>query len=925
MADVDKLKSQVREEASSKPETFFPLDVLEEKGFSRDTCDKCGMGFWSSEPRDVCGEPECGSGYTFIEDSPTEKTLSYQDAWEEFRAFMSERGYTPVDRYPVVARWRDDLDFTIASISNFQPQVVEGVSKPPADELVIPQPSLRFNDVDNVGVTGRHYVLHDHIGQTCFKEENYDQDRYFRDMFEFTTQVLGIPKSEIVVHEDAWAGGGNLGASMEFFVGGLELFNQVYMFYSVTEDGYRELDQKVLDMGMGHERITWITHGTQTSYRCVMPDAVEYMEEKTGVDVESDVWQSFLPHSSRLNRDEVEDIEQVWQEIADEIGVEKEELKRDVRPVADLYAVTEHARALLFPLADGAVPGSAGGGHNLRVVYRRARDLMRRHSWDGVDFEELVEIHAESLEPVFPGLKQKLPQIREMLEAESQKYESGREEAEAKLEGLRDPDAETLVELYESHGVTPEMMERHGIHPPDDLYTRLTSTATDTESSGEQEFELGKVPETEKLYYEDQERTEFSAEVVAVRGNHVALDRTCFYPTGGGQEHDTGVIQSGDQEFEVVDVEERDGVILHRAPDHDLNHGDGVTCEVDRDRRRQLMQHHTGAHLVGAAAREVLGDHVDQAGAHKSRNDARLDITHYESLDRGQLMEIEEVVRRLLIEDHDVEVMRLSKREAEDRFGFRIYQGGAPPGDSIRLIQMGEDVQACGGTHVASTSELNEIAVTGSQKVQDGVVRLRFRAGEAAEKYVDRMRDIASEAANLLDAEEPDNHREAVHSLTEMYSVEKGHVLDTLERFLGERDDLANRTRILAEYLGALPEAYPVQGDSLLEKAESLFEVRKQQEKQVEDLESRIENHVRDRIEDRQVREEVPTENIGLLIQVSRKLAKDFSAAVRLKARNGAVAASHREDVDARRELEELGYARSEVDGDSSFAKAFDD
>jgi alanyl-tRNA synthetase len=922
MTNVDELKSQVRQEASSEPERFFPIDVLDDKGFSRDTCDECGRGFWSSKARDVCGEPECGSGYTFIEDSPTEKTLSYQEAWEEFRAFMSERGYTPVDRYPVLARWRDDLDFTIASISNFQPHVVEGVSEPPAEELVIPQPSLRFNDVDNVGITGRHYVLHDHIGQTCFREEGYDQERYFRDMFEFTTRVLEIPKSEIVIHEDAWAGGGNLGASMEFFVGGLELFNQVYMFYSVTENGYEELDQKVLDMGMGHERITWITHGTQTSYRCVMPDAVEYMEEKTGVDVESDTWQSFLPHSSRLNRDEVENIEQVWQEIADEIGVEKDELKREVGPVADLYAVTEHARALLFPLADGAVPGSAGGGHNLRVVYRRARDLMRRHSWEQVDLKELVDIHAESLEPVFPGLKEKLPQVRDMLDAESQKYESGREEAEAKLEGLKNPDVDTLVELYESHGVTPEMMERHGIHPPDDLYTRLTSTETDAEDHDERDLNIEKLPNTEKLYYEDQGRTEFSAEVVAVRGEQIALDRTCFYPTGGGQEHDTGVMRCSDQEFDVVDVEERGGVILHRAPEHDLNHGDGVTCEVDRDRRRQLMQHHTGAHLVGAAAREVLGDHVDQAGAHKSREDARLDITHYDSLSRDQLMEIEEVVRRLLIEDHDVEVMRFSKREAEDRFGLRIYQGGAPPGDSIRLVQIGEDVQACGGTHVSSTSELDEIAVTGSQKVQDGVVRVRFRAGEAAEQYVDGIRETAAGAADLLDAEEPDNHRKAVHRLTEMYSVEEDHILDTLERFLEERDNLANQTRILAEYLGALPEAYPVKGDTLLERAESLFEARKQQEKQVEEMESRIETHVRNQMEDRQVRENIPTENIGLLIQVSRKLARDFSAAVRLQARNGAVAASYREDFSAREELESLGYAAEDIDGDESFAKA---
>jgi len=184
MASLSELKAQIKKEASENPEKFFATDILNEKGFHRSECSNCGMYFWSADKeRTVCGEPECSGGYTFINDSPTEKEFGYIESWELFREFMADRGYEPIDRYPVIARWRDDVEFTGASIYCFQPYVVSGEAEAPADELVIPQPSLRFNDVDNVGITGRHYVLHNHIGQTCFQPpENYDQDRYFRDM-----------------------------------------------------------------------------------------------------------------------------------------------------------------------------------------------------------------------------------------------------------------------------------------------------------------------------------------------------------------------------------------------------------------------------------------------------------------------------------------------------------------------------------------------------------------------------------------------------------------------------------------------------------------------------------------------------------------------------------------------------------------------
>ncbi|MFB6076745.1 MAG: alanine--tRNA ligase-related protein, partial [Candidatus Nanohaloarchaea archaeon] len=233
MPSLDDLKQRIREEAGRQPEKFFAVDAIRSEGFFRDTCSECGTTFWSQNPdREVCGEPDCGDGYTFIGDSPAAKTFDVVSAWDAFSEFMRERGYEPIDRYPVAARWRDDTEVVRASIYDFQPHVVSGEVDPPANPLVVPQFTFRSNDIDNVGNIGRHYTGFIMVGQHAFTDpDDYAQRKYFRDMLDWIVGGMGIPKDEIVLHEDAWGGGGNLGASMEFFVRGLELFNQVYMFY----------------------------------------------------------------------------------------------------------------------------------------------------------------------------------------------------------------------------------------------------------------------------------------------------------------------------------------------------------------------------------------------------------------------------------------------------------------------------------------------------------------------------------------------------------------------------------------------------------------------------------------------------------------------------------------------------------------------
>ncbi|MEE8167393.1 MAG: alanine--tRNA ligase-related protein, partial [Candidatus Hydrothermarchaeales archaeon] len=349
------IKKEFKRKAQEDPEKYYPVEVLKEEGFSRKRCTECGGYFWASASaeREVCGEPACSGGYTFIGDTPAKAKMNYIETWKRFSELFGEFGYTSIPRYPVVARWRDDTDFVQASIYDFQPYCVSGEVDPPANPLVVPQFCLRFNDIDNVGITGRHYTGFVMIGQHAFEPpERYKPDEYLRHIYAWLTRGMKIPKEELQFHEDAWAGGGNLGPSMEFFSRGLEIGNQVYMQYEISNGGIKELAIKVLDMGMGQERPAWFTYATSTSYEATFPSVVEKLYKKTGVKPNEELIRRFLPYSGMLDVEEA-DLEDSWNGIASEMGVDIKELKEEVLPLAGLYSIADHSRSLLLALSDG--------------------------------------------------------------------------------------------------------------------------------------------------------------------------------------------------------------------------------------------------------------------------------------------------------------------------------------------------------------------------------------------------------------------------------------------------------------------------------------------------------------------------------------------------------------------------------------------
>jgi alanyl-tRNA synthetase len=803
----------------SELESEYRLDYFAENGFERRACSSCGAHFWSRDPdRETCGEPPCEE-YGFIDDPGFDAAFSLSEMREEFLSFFADHDHERVDPAPVAAnRWRDDVLLTQASIYDFQPHVTSGESPPPANPLVVSQPCIRMQDIDNVGKTGRHTMAFEMGGHHAFNADDgtdyaYEGEVYWKEeCVEYCEDFfasLGVDREEITFIEDPWVGGGNAGPAFEVIYKGLELATLVFMMLEKDPDGeyemkdgntYSKMDRRVIDTGYGIERWTWMSQGTPTVYEAIYPETIEFLKENAGVsytDEEADLVHRASKLAGHMDIDEAEDMAAARSTIADELGVDADRLEALMEPLETIYAVADHSRTLAYMFGDEIVPSNVGTGYLARMVLRRTKRLVDDVGIDA-PLDELVDMQAERL-----GYENR-DTIRDIVRTEERKYRETLERGGRKVRQLADQHAEEgtpipteeLIELYDSHGIQPAMVtdiaEERGatVDEPDDFYS-LVAARHDSEAAFEEEGEertrVADLPETEKLYYDDQERTEFEAVVLDVlereEGYDVVLDQTMFYPEGGGQPADHGRLVSDEGSVDVTDVQVEDGVVLHRT-DESPGKGEFVTGKIDAERRQRLMQHHTATHIVGAAAREVLGDHIRQAGAQKGVDSSRLDVGHYERVSREEVKEIERVANERVTENTQVRQEWPGRHEAEAEHGFDLYQGGIPAGESIRLIHVGDDVQACGGTHVSRTGDVGTIKILNTEPVQDGVERLVFAAGPAAIEATQRTEDALYEAADVLDV-----NPEAVPASAERFFTEwkeRGKTIEGLKEELAE-------------------------------------------------------------------------------------------------------------------------------------------
>ena len=792
------------------------IPFWEEAGFIRRTCRVTEQFFWTRDAnRETCGDsvedPYTFIGKPIIEGFPMRGKELKDTMREMFLNFFEQRDHERVAPYPVIARWRDDIHLTIASIADFQPHVTSGTVPPPANPLGISQPCIRLTDVAAVGRSGRHLSTFEMMAHHAFNRPKdgdvvYWIDQCVRYCDEMLCEHLGIDPAEITYLENPWSGGGNAGPALEVIVGGLELATLVFMNLEEHDSGdveikglrYREMDLQIIDTGYGLERFCWAAAGTPTIYEAIYPESIDWLKSLAGFDemvsgmglsAETDVLLGELSRlAGILNIDVGTDVDSLYsilsQRLVDSgLDVSVEELKRLTEPLSGIYAIPDHMHAICNMLGDGLVPSNAKAGYLVRMLSRRVCRMKADLGLD-VSLAELAAHHIDT-HLDYSGFVQSREGTLAILSLEEQRYHEMLRKGEAAVRtALRDlphdskeaPD-EILFRLAEERGLNPDMVasiansagwKNLGVRvgfAADMAARNAERTKAAASARGHSEvFESEGHPATSLDFYRDTSQTSFdasvlecnkitatqldaldlSSEVSIIPTHWTVLDRTLFYPEGGGQLGDQGTLGA----VNVADTRIENGVVFHLTDGPVSGKTTGV---VDWERRRQLMDHHTAVHIVGGSARTLLGPHVWQAGSNKGERYARIDLTHYQRLSRDNLDEIEDHANEIISANPTVDKLVLERAEADTRFGFELYQGGPPKHSEIRIIRIGEhDVQACGGTHHDKAGEVGEIRIIRSSQVQDGVERLQIVAGETAREHARAQERLLTESSEVL-------------------------------------------------------------------------------------------------------------------------------------------------------------------------------
>jgi len=458
-------------------------------------------------------------------------------------------------------------------------------------------------------------------------------------------------------------------------------------------------------------------------------------------------------------------------------GIDLETLERHLIPVENAWAITDHTKTLCFMLSEGVVPSNIQEGYLARLLFRRAYRLMLNLNMKPSSLYDIIDLQANYWSKDFPQIKAMQTEIVEMLKNEEEKFQDTLKRGEGMVKRIADDlkakstgklSEMTLTELYDSHGLPPEIVkqaaEKEGIQVevPENFYFLIANRhmnankpveeeQTKTESVLKETAET--LSPTEPLYYTDAYMREFEAKILKViNEKYVVLDRTCFYPEGGGQPADEGWLNFNGVMVAVVDTQKIGKVIIHKinvnAP---FKEGATVKGSLNWDKRYSLMKAHTVTHLVNGAARRVLGDHVWQSGTQKGLETSRLDISHYRRLTPEEIHKIELLANQAIMANMKIDIVWYPRNEAESRYGFRLYQGGAVPGKDIRVVKTGDwDVEACAGTHLKSTIEVGMIKIVYTERVQDGVERLGYAVGLQALREIQKQENLLWNVAATL-------------------------------------------------------------------------------------------------------------------------------------------------------------------------------
>jgi alanyl-tRNA synthetase len=590
----------------------------------------------------------------------------------------------------------------------------------------------------------------------------------------FVTKKLGIPAEEVIYKEDVWSGGGNAGPDLETIVRGLELATLVFMKFKVTNGKFVELPIRTVDTGYGIERFTWISQGSVSGFHAIYGDILETIFAMADSEpVDKKVLTEVAKFSGSMSLEDLESKRKSWGKVAQNVGLSVSALEKLLQPLHNAFAIADHTKSLVFMLAEGVVPSNVKEGYLTRLMIRRTYRLLKTLGIED-NLNDIIELQIEKWSPDFPHLAEMTDEIMKMLMAEREKLSQTLKKGHAlvtriakdlKAKGKRLIPTETLLELYDSHGIPPDAVRdsslKLGIEakPPPNFYRLIAERNLEVKKKEKPTADdilnqVSDLSETHSIYYENPYAKVFESKILRVLDNKkVILDQTAFYPEGGGQPADKGFLEFNGKKTAVQDVQKIGKVILHFVEKPVPSEGQEVKGCVDFHRRSYHMRAHTATHLIMGAARRVLGKHVWQTGTQKNVEYSRLDISHHQRLSLEEVNKIEILANKGVMDSIPVEIKWLPREEAEEKYGFRLYQGGAVPGKTIRVVRVGEwDVEACAGTHVRNTGEIGYIKILHTQRIQDGVERIVYTTGRFAVEASQAKEDLLHKLSKTLNA-----------------------------------------------------------------------------------------------------------------------------------------------------------------------------
>jgi alanyl-tRNA synthetase len=751
------------------------------------------------------------------------KTMTSNELRQAFLDFFHDKGHEVVASSPLVPGNDPTLLFTNAGMVQFK-DVFLGEDKRKYNRAATSQRCVRaggkHNDLENVGYTSRHHTFFEMLGNFSFGD--YFKRDAIKYAWEFLTETLELPPERLWVtvfndddeaadiwlkemkvdperftrmgHKDNfWAMGdtGPCGPCSEIFfdhgpdvAGGppgspdedgdryVEVWNLVFMQFDRSAEGEMvPLPKPSVDTGMGLERIAAVMQGVHSNYQIdLFAGLIEAAAKTLGVKNDS---------SSSLN------------------------------------VIADHIRACSFLIVDGVLPGNEGRGYVLRRIIRRAIRHGKKLGGHDLFFYKLVAPLVAEMGEAYPELKKARAHVEKVLRKEEQRFaetlDQGMEileEAIASLDGKEIP-GDVVFKLYDTYGfpvdLTADIARERELTIDQPGFEEAMAGQRDRARAASKFSAIGKDgiktdAESEFLGYEG---TEAACEVVALfndgqpvdklnlgEDGAVILSSTPFYAESGGQIGDTGTIAVGDHSFSVVDTQKVSKAIVHYGSVQagELGVGDKVEAHVDAERRQAIRLNHSATHLMHAALRNVLGDHVQQKGSLVAPDRLRFDFSHYEPVTAEQLAEIEDIVNDEIRRNVTADTRLMNYDDAVASGAVALF--GEKYDDEVRVLNFGGfSIELCGGTHVDRTGDIGVFRITHETGIASGVRRIEAVTGKGALEWIDSRERTLNEVADKLKAQ-PDQAAVRVEQLLKQNKELQKRLATARHAMLtGERSD----------------------------------------------------------------------------------------------------------------------------------------